>query len=299
MRRGGPGEAWLLLALTTLFWAGNAVIARALQGAFPPVTLSFLRWVIALALVLPFAAGALWRARETLRGHWRPLVALGVFGAAGYTTLLYVAVQTTTATSAVLINATTPVLILVLGRIVFGTPLGGLQLAGVATSFAGALVLVARGDLQVLTGLSFNPGDLWLVAAALSWAAYTLLLRYRPPGLDALSFLTATLAVAVAVLAPLSAWEVAQGGPLQFGMPVVAGLAYFAVFPSVLAYLFWNRGVALIGPAAAGNFLYLIPVFGIALAAVFLGESLAVYHLVGAAMVFGGIYLSTRAGAPR
>jgi len=86
---------------------------------------------------------------------------------------------------------------------------------------------------------------------------------------------------------------------LQFGMPVVAGLAYFAVFPSVLAYLFWNRGVALIGPAAAGNFLYLIPVFGIALAAVFLGESLAVYHLVGAAMVFGGIYLSTRAGAPR
>ena len=299
MRRGGPGEAWLLLALTTLFWAGNAVIARALQGAFPPVTLSFLRWVIALALVLPFAAGALWRARETLRRHWRPLVALGVFGAAGYTTLLYVAVQTTTATSAVLINATTPVLILVLGRIVFGTPLRGLQLAGVATSFAGALVLVARGDLQVLTGLSFNPGDLWLVAAALSWAAYTLLLRYRPPGLDALSFLTATLAVAVAVLAPLSAWEVAQGGPLQFGMPVVAGLAYFAVFPSVLAYLFWNRGVEEVGANVAGLFVHLMPVFGIVLAWLFLGEGLAPFHVAGIALILTGIWLTSRYGRRR
>lgn len=297
MRRGSPAEAWLLLTLTALFWAGNAVIGRALHAAFPPVSMAFLRWLIALALVLPFVAGALWRARELLTERWPVLVALGVFGVAGYNTLLYTALQTTTATSAVLINALIPVLILVLGRLAFGTPLAARQVAGVALSFAGALVLVARGDPAVLTGLHFNPGDLWLIAAGLSWAVYTLLLRYRPGGLDALPFLGVTMIVGVAALAPLSAWEAAGRGPLHFSVPVTAGLAYFAVFPSLLAYLFWNRGVAIIGPAGAGTFLYLIPVFGIALAVTFLGESLAVYHLVGAVMVFGGIYLSTRAAA--
>lgn len=286
-------QAYLLLALTALFWAGNAVIARAVHELMPPVTLAFWRWLLAWVLVMPFVAGRLKAQRRELIVHWRALTLLGMFGVAGFNTFLYSALQTTTATNGVLINAVIPVLIVVIGRIAFGTRLARWQQAGVALSLVGVAVIVGRGDAAALARLQVDAGDLWLLGGALCWAIYTVFLRLKPVTLDPLVFLAATIGAGVIELAPLAAWEQSARPGGVYSAPLLAALSYFAVFPSLLAYWFWNRGVVAIGPNRSGAFLYLIPVFGTALAIVFLDEALHWFHATGMALIFAGVYLSS------
>jgi drug/metabolite transporter (DMT)-like permease len=205
------------------------------------------------------------------------------------------ALQTTTATNSALINSVCTVLIIVVNYVLFRVHATGLQWAGVAVSLAGTLVIVCRGDPAVLSGLELVRGDVLLMVLALFWALYTACLRWRPRELDPLGFLGGTIVIGLLVLAPLYVWEALSAVPVTFTPGVTAGIAYTGIFPSVLAYLFWNRGVAEVGSNRAGQFLHLIPVFGTLLAVVFLGESLKLFHLFGAVLIFVGIYLA----APR
>ena len=285
---------YLLLTLSALFWAGNAVMARALHHLLPPATMAFWRWVLALLLLFPFVMRPMYEQRALLRANWARLALLGVLGVGCYNTFLYAALQTTTATNGVLISSMTLLLILLIGRALFGVRMTRRQQVGIVLSLAGVVGIVSRGDISALAQLDFNHGDLLLIGGALTWALYTVLLRWRPAGIDTLAFLGATVVGGIVLLMlPLYLVELASGRVAVWNAATGAGMVYFAVFPSILAYLFWNRGVEQVGANRAGLFLYLIPVFGIVLAITLLGERLHLFHLVGAALIFAGIYIST------
>jgi drug/metabolite transporter (DMT)-like permease len=285
---------YLLLSLCSLFWAGNWVVGRAMRHEMPPVAMSFWRWTLALLILLPFAAPELRRKWPVVRANWRQLMLLGALGAAAFNTLVYVGLQYTAATNGVLFNSVTPILIILIASVFMREQLNWRQGVGVVLSLAGVLAIIARGDAGALVRLQFNIGDLWLMAAMVLWAAYTVVLKLRPRELSAVAFLAAMLALSLPLLLPVYLWEWSVRGGFALGASTVTALAYYATLPSIAAYLFWNRGVAQVGPSRAGLFVHLMPVFGALLSVIFLGERLHGYHFAGAALIFGGIYLTTR-----
>ena len=291
--RPGWPSPYLLLTLTALFWSGNAVIGRALHEAVPPMALAFWRWCIALVILLPWIARPLLRHWRVILVNWKVMLLLSALGVATYNAMLYTALHTTTATNSALINSACTLMIIAVNFLAFGVRASARQWAGLAASLAGVLAIVARGDPRALVALELVRGDVLLFIAALFWAVYTACLRLRPRELDGLTFLGATIAIGATVLAPLYVLEARQAEPVAFSPGVIAGIAYTGIFPSVLAYLFWNRAVAEIGANRAGQFLHFIPVFGTLLAVVFLRESLQAFHFAGAALIFAGIYLAS------
>ncbi len=285
---------YLLLSLTSLFWAANWVVGRAMRDEMPPVAMGFWRWTIALLILLPFAAPELRRKRDVVRANWLTLTLLGVLGAIAFNTLIYVGLQYTAATNGVLFNSISPVLIILLSWVISRERISKLQACGVVLSLCGVLVIVARGDGATLAAFHFNRGDLWLITAMVLWAVYTIVLRRRPPALSATGFLTAMLLLSLPFLLPFYLWEFSQRGGFTLTPATVAALAYYGTIPSIVAYLFWNRGVSQVGPNKAGLFVHLMPLFGAILSVIFLGERLYAYHYAGAVFIFSGIYLTTR-----
>lgn len=296
--RHGSSTAYTLLVLTALFWAGNWVIARGIQGYMSPIAMAFWRWLTALILLLPFVAGPIVREWKWIRKSWKVLGLLGVIGVGAFNTLTYTGLKYTTATNGVLLNSVIPVLVIAINVLVFRERLSGRQAAGVLVSLTGVLTIVARGDVETLIGFRLNPGDLWVLCAMLGWAIYTVCLRWRPPELSSSAFTGSLIVVGVAVLLPVFAWDYEGGHRTQWGPITFAAVAYFAVFPSVLAYYFWNTAVSRVGGERASTFLHLMPLFGAVLSAIFLGESLLWYHYVGALLIFAGLFTASRAKAP-
>jgi len=290
---------YLLLILTTLFWAGNFVLARAIHLDMQPFTLAFLRWSLALVLIAPWWLPRAWRLRQLLKDNLPVLFLQGLLGIACFNTLIYFGVQYTQASNAMLMQSAVPLMILLLGALFFSERASSRQWLGVVLSLSGVLVLVSRGQLEVLTGFAFNEGDLWIFLAMLTWSFYTISLRWRPKGLDGLTFFGFSVLVGIVVLFPLMLWE--QGGELSIPTtePFLLTVLYMAIFPSILSFLFWNLGVERLGAPTAGLFIHLMPMFGLLLATVFLGESLGLYHLVGILLIFAGLYIAILAQSLR
>ncbi|MGE5526129.1 MAG: DMT family transporter [Rhodospirillaceae bacterium] len=286
---------YLLLTLTALFWGGNWVIARGLQGTMSPIAMAFWRWFAALILMLPFIARPLIAERQAISRNWKILLALALLGVGAFNTLSYTGLRYTTATTGVLLNSVTPIIILGVTHVFLGEKVRGWQAAGVALSLAGVLVIVAQGDWQRLAAFRLNPGDLWVLAAVTAWAVYTVLLRWRPRELSSPAFTGVLVLVGVIAIAPLFAWDYAIGARTQWNAHALAAVAYFAVFPSVLAYFFWNAAVARVGGNRAGIFLHLVPLFGTVLSVLFLKETLVWYHYAGAVLIFSGLYAASKA----
>ncbi len=284
---------YLLLTLTALFWSGNMVVGRGLREAVPPMSLAFARWTLALLLTLPFA----WPHLKTLRGmtrkQWGVLVVLGVLGVGAYNTLAYVALVHTTATNAALLNSFIPIAIIAISWFL-GHQARLLESIGVGVSFVGVMVIVSRGDPVVLAGLSLNAGDLWMLAAVLSWALYTLGLKWRPAGLHPMALLATLTMIGLLVLAPLVWVELSSGARLHLTTPALFGVAYTGIFPAFLGYVFYNRAVGEVGASRAGLFIHLMPAFSTVLAMLFLGEAPRAYHFFGIALILTGIWLTTR-----
>jgi drug/metabolite transporter (DMT)-like permease len=287
---------YLLLTLTSLFWAGNFVVARGVQGTVPPLALAFWRWTIALCILLPFALPALRREHAAIARSWKILFLLGVIGVGGFNTLVYIGLGTTTATNALLLNSAIPVLIVLIGWLFLGQRVGALQSLGIALSMGGVAAIVLKGEVRGIAGLELSPGDLWVFAAMVDWAIYTVLLRRRPADVSPLSFLFATMVAGLAAITPFFLAEFAGGARPLLTTGSIAALGYIAVFASLLAYLLWNRAVAEVGGNRAGIFIHLMPVFGTLLAIFFLGESFRAYHAAGIALILLGIVLATRPG---
>lgn len=284
---------YLLLALANLFWAGNWIVGRGMRAEVPPIALSFWRWIIALACLLPLAWPYLKRDRAVLAAGWRWLAVLGVLGTCLYNALTYIGLQQTEAINGLLLNSFIPIVIVALAWVFQGKRLRPGEALGIAASFAGVVAIISRGDPRTLAQLHLNPGDLWILLSVVAWAAYTLLLPKRPAA-HPLSFLSAIALIGVVATLPFYLAELAGGRHIAASAGAWLAIAYAGIFPAFLGFIFWNKGVEQVGAARAGLFIHLMPAFGILLAAVFLGESLLAFHFVGIALIFGGIYLTTR-----
>ncbi|HEY9530797.1 MAG TPA: DMT family transporter [Burkholderiales bacterium] len=283
-----------MLALANLLWAGNWVTGRALGEVFDPVSLNFWRWTLASLILLPFALPALVAKRAILRRDAGILLVLAFFGVALFQTMVYQGLRTTTAVNAVLLNSSLPLFMLLCSWALEGERPSGRQIAGMLVSLAGILVIVSRGELERLRQVELHAGDAWILLAMPVWGIYSVLLKRRPSELGGSPFLLAISAAGALMLAPLYAAQ-AIAVPPRWPSPAEAiGVLYIALAASVLAFAFWNRGVAVVGANAAGFTIHLLPAFGTVLAILLLDESFAGFHAAGFVIILCGVFLATR-----
>lgn len=296
-----------LLLIPPLLWAGNAVVGRMMQGAIPPITFNFLRWVLAGLVLLPLAGWVL-RPGSGLWAHKKRFALLGLLGVGMYNALQYMALKTSTPLNVTLVASSIPVWMLILGRLLYGVPISRRAALGSTLSLAGVAVVLARGDLAQLLAVQFVPGDAWMVLASITWAWYSWLLVRPPEGgypasikADWAAFLLAQIAFGLGWSSLMTTGEWLSLPPatagtvnIAWGWPLAAALAYVAIGPSLLAYRCWGAGVARVGPAIAGFFNNLTPLFAGLMSATLLGELPHLYHLAGFVLIVGGILVSSR-----
>ncbi len=290
---------YLLLTLTVLFWSGNFILARGIRELIPPVSLNFWRWMGALFIVLPFGLPRLRPQMAIFRRHWKMVLLLSIPSIAIFNTFIYNALQTTTATNTVLVNAMIPIFIALSAWPLLGERLSMRQTMGVALSLMGLVFIITRGKPAMLMSLKLSAGDLWTLGAALAWALYSVMLRKRPKEMDPIAFLTLLIVFGLIFCLPWYLWELHTKGGFSLTPASMASLAYVALFPSVLSFIFWNNGIEKVGANRTGIFIHLMPVFSIIMAILFLGERLQLFHLVGMALIFTGIAMTTIAGNNR
>lgn len=289
-----PGLAYLMAALPPLFWSGNFLVARIMRDQIPPIQMSLWRWVLAFLILAPFAAREINAHRARLKTELPFLIVLGGVGITAFNCFIYAALHDTTVVNAALINTLMPVFTFVLAALILRETLGLKRILGVGVAFIGAALIIIRGDLGGIGQLALNRGDLLVVAGLAFWALYTVLIRWRPTKLPILLFLAVTIGFGIIIHLPFAAWEVLVTGAFTPNESSLAALTYFALFPSILAYIFWNKAVATLGPGRTGMFMYLMPVFSSVLGIAVLDEAFHVYHGAGIALIFAGIALVTR-----
>ena len=283
---------YVLLTLVALLWAINLVVGRYIAGHIPPITLAMVRWMGATLILLPFAWKQIVRDAPIIRRNLPFLVLLSATGIACYNAMSYYGLQYTQAVNGLLVQSTAPLLVAVWTFVLFREKLSLGQAAGVITSLLGVMVIISHGDLDTFLHLKPNIGDVVIIVALVIYAFYAAILRKRPP-LGPLSFLASIMALGSVLLSPFALWEYLNGQVLPLDRITFTTLAYVMTGPSLIAYLFFNRGIELVGANAAAPFLHLMPVFGTAIAIVVLGETMAWYHLAGYALVIAGIALAT------
>jgi drug/metabolite transporter (DMT)-like permease len=286
-------QPYLLLCITALFWAGNAIVGRLAAGHIPPVTLSFLRWSLAFFIILPFAWRHLVRDWAAIRARLGIMIFISAMGIAAFNTLQYWALEHTQALNTLLLQSSGPLIVALWSLVLLGVRLTLAQAAGVVLSLTGVLVILLHGDLTALTTITFNKGDIIFAGAMIVFGLYSVLTLKRPQ-IHGLSFAAFTFGCGAACLIPLWIWELLSRPVMQLTVPNLLSLLYVAVFPSTLAYLCYNRGVQLIGANRAAPFFHVVPLFGSAMAMVFLGERPQLFHVVGFALVLTGVFVASR-----
>ncbi|HKJ61748.1 MAG TPA: DMT family transporter [Hyphomicrobiales bacterium] len=287
------GNAYLLLTLTMLFWAGNTIAGRAIAGTVPPLTLAWLRWTLAAAIILPIAWPHLKRDWPVIRRNWPILSLLGTLGCGIFISLYYTGLTMTTALNGLIINSAVPILIPLAVFVLYRETLNRWQTLGILLSLIGVIAVITKGDLAILVRLDLNRGDLFVLAAMSVFAIYTALLR-KQPKMHWISFGACCFIVAAIVTFPLFLSEALMGETIKPTFGAFFAVLYVGTLPSVMAQIMYIRGVELIGGNRAGAFLNLIPLFGALLAMIILGERLYAFHLVGFGLIICGVWLAQR-----
>jgi drug/metabolite transporter (DMT)-like permease len=286
-------HAYLLMALTAIAWSGNAITARGLNDIIPPVGLAFWRWVVAAPILLVIAWPHLREDLPKVKENLPFLLVLSALSVAAYNTLLYQGLLSTTAINSFLINTLRPSIIVLLSIIFFRQGITLLQSLGFSLAFIGTITIVVRGDSSRLLNLDFNIGDLWILAATVCWAIYTVLLKKRPK-MHATSFLAFTVILGILMLSPFYVWETIFIKPTPLRVETVGGVLYLAVISSIVAYLCYNRAVEIGGANKAGQVSYMLPIVGSGLAILLLGERFEFYHVIGFPLILAGVYFGSK-----
>lgn len=290
----GDWLGFLFLVPAPLFWAGNFVVGRLVRDAIPPITMLYWRWVIAFIVILPFAFRFV---RRDLSQYWLyrwRLLAVSLAGIVCFNAFVYIGLKSTSASNGLLLNSLIPILIVLFSALFFGGKLAVLQGLGLLVSFAGVLIIITQGQLERLLSLSLNHGDLIILCAIVSWAFYTLWLRGFPDDLNRIGLMAVQIGIGLIEITPIFLWEHHHANPIVWNKMTYFALGYLGIFPSVVAYLLYNIGVARVGAARAGMAIHLIPVFGVFIAVTFLGEHIHFYHLFGILAIAIGIYCAMR-----
>ena len=294
-----PKRAWIanqpyvLLSITALCWAGNAIVCRLAAGHIPPVTLSFLRWSLAFLLILPLAWKQLRQDWPAIRSRLGIMIALSLTGIGAFNTLQYWSLEYTQALNTLLLQSSGPLIVAVWSMLLLRVHLTAAQAIGIVLSLAGVLLILTLGHPTALASITFNRGDLIFLLAMAIFGFYSVLSLKRPQ-IHGLSMVAFTFGCGAASLIPLLVWELHARPVMVLDAKNLLSLLYVAIFPSTIAYLCFNRGVLLIGANRAAPFLHVVPVFGSIMAFVFLGEQPEIFHVIAFALVLGGVFIASR-----
>jgi drug/metabolite transporter (DMT)-like permease len=294
-----PARAWIanqpyvLLSITALCWAGNAIVGRFAAGHIPPVTLSFLRWSLAFLIILPLAWKQLRRDWPAIRSRLGIMIVLSVTGIGAFNTLQYWSLEYTQALNTLLLQSAGPLIVAVWSLLLLRVHLTLAQAIGILLSLAGVLLILTRGAPTALASITFNKGDLIFLLAMAIFGFYSVL-SFRRPQIHGLSMVAFTFGCGATSLIPLLIWELQARPVMAFDARNLMSLLYVAIFPSTIAYLCFNRGVLLIGANRAAPFFHVVPVFGSIMAFVFLGEQPQIFHVFGFALVLAGVFIASR-----
>ncbi|WP_135081663.1 DMT family transporter [Terasakiella sp. SH-1] len=285
---------YILLSLAVLFWAGNSVVGRLFAADLPPVAMVFWRWIIAAAILLPICIKPFLRDIEIIKKNLLYVFVQGFLSITAFNALLYWGLHYTTVVNTSLIQAGMPVVTLFFSILILKKGVKMLGGVGILCSMIGVSTVVARGDWATLAGLHLNPGDLMMLTSVVLWSIYSVLLAKAPKGLSRFAFTFAMVLAGIILLIPLYGWEISTGANFTLNSDTIWAFVYIGIFPSVLSFLCWNRGVELVGANTAGVFLNLMPVFGAILGMLILGEKLQSFHYFGICLIVLGIWLVTR-----
>jgi len=287
-------SVYILVGLCVLFWSGNFILGRSVRNDVQPLELVFFRWAFVCIMLLPALFYVnLGNVVRLIRSHFAVTSVLAILSVTFFNTILYTALQTTTATNALLINSSVPVMILILSAVMLKHEVSNRQVAGIALSTVGVVFLILKGDFGNIATLNLSHGDFWMLVSSLVWALYSVLFKLKPAGFSSAELFVANMYLGFLYLLPI---YLAQGYTLRAETVLLenywAYFVYVSLFASILSYLFWNRGIDVLGAAKTGQFAHLMPLFGAILAYIFLGETLKSYHVVGAILIGTGIYTS-------
>jgi len=285
---------YILVTLCVLFWSGNFVLGRFIKDDISPIELAFFRWFFVSILLLPSLFFIdIRRVIKLIKSNFLMVSLLAILSVSLYNTVLYLALQSTLATNALLINSSSPLIIIILSTFILKTNINKIQIIGILISTFGVAFLVLKGNLESLSSMEFHTGDFWIMFCAFVWSLYSVLLKFKPKGYKNAELFVANMYVGFLFLLPVYLY---QGYSLESQILHIENYWYFfiyiSLFTSILSYLFWTRGIEQIGASKTGQFVHLMPLFGSILAFIFLGEKLQMYHIIGAIFIGLGIYLS-------
>ncbi|MBT4286241.1 MAG: DMT family transporter [Deltaproteobacteria bacterium] len=283
---------YLLLTLAVLFWSGNYIIAKLVPSEFPPIGLAFWRLSGASILMSFFSRPHLSKDWVLIKKNWLLIAFLSISGVGAIDVLNYMGLQQSISLNAFLMSSVIPVLIMVFSFVLFQEKISILQLIGVILSLTGVVTFVVRGDINTLLSFSINRGDILLFGSVSLYSLYSVVLRKRPL-IHPYVFLFIIFSISSITIFPFYIWETVTIQPVIFNLSSITAICYIIIFPASLSYLFYNRGVELLGANRAGLFLHLMPVFGSIMAILFLNETFRWYHTLGIVLIASGIYLAT------
>ena len=287
--------AYILLILTTLFWSGNFIVGKAASlFEIPPFTLNFYRWVFAWLILAPFTLPEIIRKKNYILENIGLIIILGITSVTIFNSIVYYSLNFTQVISGVLTISTIPVMIIFFSWLFKIEKTNIYQISGVIFSLLGVVVIIAKADLEILLNLNFNKGDLWMVVAMFSWAIYSALLKKKKFELSQLSLLQTIISAGLIFLLPTYLIELALGYKVSIHLPFVLTLTYVVIFPGLASFIFWIKGISIIGSNRSGIFLHLMPIFSTILAIIIFKERFMTYHFIGAILIIIGIYLSNK-----
>ncbi|RYY15910.1 MAG: DMT family transporter [Chitinophagaceae bacterium] len=284
----------IILAVTaTIVWSGNFIVARGVIKQIPPVSLAFYRWLMGSIFILPIGYKKFRQEIPLIRKHWKYLLWVAFTGITLYNTFLYVAGHYTPAINLALIATTTsPIMAIALAAIFLKEKISLLRLAGLSICIVGILLLLSQGNLDRLLGFHFSTGDWWLLAGALCFAVYNVLVKQKPVTISATSFLVAIFWAGTAMLLPAYLWEKNNNPPVVFDAKLLGIIVYLGLGACVISYLCWNAAIAKLGSGRTALFGNLIPIFSTLEAVLILDERIMGIHLISGALVITGLVLA-------
>ncbi len=287
-------KAYLFLVLTTLFWSGNFIVGKAASlFEIPPFTLNFYRWTFAWLILAPFTLKEIIEKKNHIIENIKLIIILGITSITIFNSIVYYSLNFTQVISGVLMISTIPVMIILFCWLFQIEKTNIYQILGVGFSLLGVIVIITKANLTLLMNLNFNKGDLWMVVAMFSWAIYSALLRKKKIELSQLSLLQTIISAGLIFLLPAYLIELALGYRANLNLPFVLTLTYVVLFPGLASFIFWIKGISIIGSNRSGIFLHLMPIFSTILAIIIFNEKFMIYHFIGAILIITGIILSS------
>ncbi len=290
-------KAAIFLCFASLFWSGNFVIGRlsSLENIVSPLSLAFYRWVIAFLILTPFCLQKAVKELPLLKKQPGMIFLIILTGPTLFNTLVYLGLTATTVINSLLIISTTPMLIILLNKLLYKAQTNIFQMIGIFISLIGVCYVIAKGSFQNIFDSEFYFGDLFILLAVTSWALYSIFLKKNETGVSGFSFLYLSFVFTVILLFPVYLYDIfIQDNFINIDQKTLLVIGYTGIFPSIISYMCWNTGVALIGPNKSGPFLHLMPIFGGILAFLVFRETLEIYHYAGILSVIIGIIITNK-----